>query len=162
MTGAASFEPVSDLPAPSMVDLAELMRRLADLVNQFEALAPGRAFTPDGHMVGSIGELIASTEHDLVLTTASTKGVDATRQLPDGTTRTVEIKTTTRKSFAFRHWDAVSDDVIAIILNIREGTWETVYNGPAAPIWAALRPTMPSNGQRVLSAAQLRTLGSQG
>lgn len=152
---------MSETQTQKMAELSELMRRLAELVNQFEALAPGRAFSPDGHMVGSIGELIASTEHSLVLTTASTRGVDAIRELPDGTTRKVEIKTTTRKSFAFRHWDAASDEVIAIILNIRAGTWETVYDGPAAPIWAALKPTMAPNGQRVLSAAQLRALSQQ-
>ncbi len=82
--------------------LSELMRQLADLVGEFEELASGRKFTPDGHMVGSIGELIAATEQELTLVTASTEGVDATRKLSDGTCKTVEIKATKRKRLGWR------------------------------------------------------------
>ena len=36
--------------------LNSLMTRLYDVVRELEAMFPGRYFTPDGHMVGSIGE----------------------------------------------------------------------------------------------------------
>ena len=47
----------------------ELFRVIAEL----EAAAPGRHFTPDGHLIGSIGEVIAADRYGLTLTTASTK-----------------------------------------------------------------------------------------
>ena len=52
----------------------ELFRVIAEL----EAAAPGRHFTPDGHLIGSIGEVMAAGRYGLTLTTASTKGIDAT------------------------------------------------------------------------------------
>jgi len=44
-----------------------LVRHLYGIVEQFERLFPGRRFTPDGHLVGSIGEAIAASEFGIVL-----------------------------------------------------------------------------------------------
>jgi hypothetical protein len=38
---------------------------------------PGRHFTPDGHMVGSLGECLVAHAYGLELQTASNKGFDA-------------------------------------------------------------------------------------
>ena len=38
--------------------------------------APCLQFTPDGHLVGSIGEVIATSRYGLILTTASIKIID--------------------------------------------------------------------------------------
>ncbi len=38
----------------------EIIREIYRLVQELEAMFPGRRFTPDGHMVGSIGGAIAS------------------------------------------------------------------------------------------------------
>ena len=64
-----------------------LVGELYRLVAEFEAMFPGRHFTPDGHMVGSLGEAIAAHHYDLELLTASNKGFDAVRrgELVDGT-----------------------------------------------------------------------------
>ena len=48
-----------NLPAP----VADIYRAVADL----EKLYPGRKFTPDGHLVGSIGEVIAAENFGLML-----------------------------------------------------------------------------------------------
>lgn len=57
--------------------MRELMLKLARLVTEFEEFAPGRKFTPDGHMIGSLGELIAKNDYGLELSSASRKGYDA-------------------------------------------------------------------------------------
>jgi len=36
-----------------------LVKQLYKIVKEFERLFPERRFTPDGHLVGSIGEVIA-------------------------------------------------------------------------------------------------------
>jgi hypothetical protein len=48
-----------NLPAP----VADIYRAVAEL----EKLYPGRKFTPDGHLVGSIGEVIAAEHFGLTL-----------------------------------------------------------------------------------------------
>ena len=47
-------------------------------VDGLEALFPGRKFTPDGHLVSSIGEAVAARMFDLRLLPASTPEHDAT------------------------------------------------------------------------------------
>ena len=42
-----------------------LVQRLYGLVEELEELFPSRRFTPDGHLVGSIGEVLAAFHYDL-------------------------------------------------------------------------------------------------
>ena len=62
-----------------LTQLSSLMRQQQELIEKFNGLSPGRHFTADGHLIGSIGEMIASHEHGLTLAPASTRGWDATR-----------------------------------------------------------------------------------
>ncbi len=48
-------------------EVPRLIGRLYDIVDRLEELFPGRKFTPDGHLVGSIGEVIAANLYDLEL-----------------------------------------------------------------------------------------------
>ena len=75
----------------------KLIAELYGLVDELEAMFPGRKFTPDGHMVGSLGEAIAAHHYGLDLMTMSNEGYDA---VIDG--RKVEIKATQGVSVAFR------------------------------------------------------------
>jgi hypothetical protein len=43
-------------------------------VEELETLYPGRKFTPDGHLVGSIGEVVAAQEFKLTLYPHVTRG----------------------------------------------------------------------------------------
>ena len=63
-----------------------------------EELFPGRPFTPDGHMVGSIGEVLAAEYFDLELLPSSFKGHDAR----DKQGRFVEIKATQGDAISLR------------------------------------------------------------
>ena len=129
----------------------ELFRVIAEL----EAASPGRHFTPDGHLIGSIGEVIAADRYGLTLTTASTKGVDAR----DSEARPVEIKATTgNRGVALRGMTPTAERLI--VLKISEtGTATEIYAGPAAPVWAAAG-SMKSNGQRAIGLKRLRELQS--
>ncbi|WP_236744354.1 DUF6998 domain-containing protein [Marinobacter similis] len=101
-----------------------LVTQLYATVNELEAMFPGRHFTPDGHMVGSLGECLVADAYNLELKTASNKGYDAVTE----TGVEVEIKATQSNSVAFR-----SQPQHAIIIKIlRDGTFEEIYNGPGA------------------------------
>ncbi len=41
-----------------------LIGRLYGVVRELEDMFPGRHFTPDGHMVGSIGECLVADAYD--------------------------------------------------------------------------------------------------
>ena len=45
---------------PATDEVSALVEELYRLIRRFEQLFPGRHFTPDGHLVGSIGEVIAA------------------------------------------------------------------------------------------------------
>lgn len=132
-----------------MKRLAEIMRELYALTNELERRFPGRKFTPDGHMVGSIGEAWAVWLYQVELLRASTPQHDA--KAADG--RLVQIKATQGKGVAL---SSEPDHLLVLKLH-QDGSPEEVYNGPGAPVWAAAGK-MGKNGQRPISVQRLRAL----
>jgi hypothetical protein len=123
--------------------------RLYQLVNELEAAFPGRPFTPDGHLVGSLGEVLASHYYNLELLPCSTECHDA--QAPNGTL--VQVKATQGKCVALR---AQPDHLLVILLN-KDGTTEEIYNGPGHLAWQACGKQQ-KNGQSPISLSKLRKL----
>ncbi len=138
------------LSPESIAEVPALVRQLYVVVAEFERLFPGRRFTPDGHLVGSIGEVIAAYRYGLSLHSASSVAHDATAR--DG--RLVQIKATQGKSVALR---AVPQHLIVLHL-ARSGDATEVYNGPGAPVWAACGAKRGSNGQSLVRLTKLRAL----
>ena len=128
-----------------------LVKQLYATVGELETMFPGRHFTPDGHMVGSLGECLVADAYGLELKTASNKGHDAVTE--NGLE--VEIKATQSSSVGFR-----SQPQHTIIIKIlRDGTFEEVYNGPGALVWQQFEgKSLPSNGQFQISVARLQKL----
>ena len=128
-----------------------LVKQLYSTVKALEEMFDGRKFTPDGHMVGSLGECLVADAYALELKTASNKGFDALTK--DG--REVEIKATQSKAVAFR-----CEPQHTIIIEIRpNGTFKEVYNGPGSLVWDLFRgKKVPSNGQFQVSLTKLRQL----
>ncbi len=129
------------LPKP----IAEIFRQ----VEQLERAYPGRKFTPDGHLIGSIGEVIAAEEFGLKLLPASAPGHDARDE--DGAL--VQIKLTSGKSIGLR----ASCERLLVMRIVDPTSAELVYDGPGEPVWAACGK-MQKNGQRSISLAKLRSL----
>jgi hypothetical protein len=118
-TSSSRFEEV-----PALIgDLLKTTQRL-------NTLFQGRPFTPDGHLVGSIGEVIAEYIYDLKLKPSSTPQVDALTH--DG--RSVQIKLTGAKgkSFGLR-WSSqlkTTHADLLIALKLNEDGFTEIYNGP--------------------------------
>ena len=132
----------------------QLVRQLYATVHELEELFPGRHFTPDGHMVGSIGECLVADAYGLELMTASNKGFDAVSLCG----KQVEIKATQSRSAAFR-----SEPEHAIVIQIHpDGTFTEIYNGPGALVWQQFQgKPLPSNGQFQISLKRLGRLNLQ-
>ncbi len=120
-------------------------------VMELENMFPGRPFTPDGHMVGSLGECLVADAYDLELMPPSNEGYDA--KTKDG--KRIEIKATQSKSVAFR---SCPEHTIIIKIS-KDGSFEECYNGPGTTIWETFRgKKLPSNGQFKISLTKVKKL----
>jgi hypothetical protein len=130
--------------------LPQLVRNLYRIVGELEAMFPGRHFTPDGHMVGSLGESLAAYHYGLELVAASTCGHDAIWK-----GRRVEIKATQGTRVSLR-----SEAEHLLVLQLDEqGGFDEVYNGPGGPVWSLVsHKALPANGQHQVSTSRLRTM----
>ncbi len=131
----------------------KLPKPVADIyraVEQLSAAYPGRKFTPDGHLVGSIGEVVAAEALGLTLYKGSHPGHDAYDAGGD-----VQIKMTAGRSVAL--YSTCTRLVVLRIVNPEEA--EVVYDGPGAPAWDTAG-RLQKNGQRSISLAKLRALDS--
>jgi hypothetical protein len=129
--------------------IPELMGDLYDIVDELERLFPERHFTPDGHLVGSLGEVWAAHLYGLQLDTASAETHDATAS--DG--RRVQVKATQGRSIGIS-----SEPDYLVVLKLNRGVEpEEVYNGPGAVPWSQAGK-LQKTGQRQISLAKLRRL----
>jgi len=125
------------------------IQELYAIVAELESLFPGHHFTPDGHLVGSIGEVLGAYHYDLKLLPASAETHDATNS--DG--KLVQIKATQRKLVGIR-----SEPQHLLVLGINDqGESEEIYNGPGKLAWDAAGK-MQKNGQRMISKTKLLAL----
>ncbi len=129
--------------------LSDKIKELYRITNELEKEYPGRKFTIDGHLVGSIGEVIVAEYYGLTLLPNSTKTHDAITA--DG--KYVQIKATQVKGISI----SSEPDYIIVIKLFSDGSWEEVYNGLGKPVWNNAGK-MQKNGQRPISLAKLRNL----
>ena len=131
---------------------AEKIKELYEISAELERLFPGRHYTPDDHMIGSIGEALAASYYGLELFPASEETHDA--KAPDG--RLVQIKATQIGRISLS-----SEPRWLLVLRIhRDGTFSEEYNGPGKLAWEHCGK-MQKNGQRPISLAKLRKLQAE-
>ena len=125
--------------------IGQLYRVVAALEQEFE----GRRFTPDGHLVGSIGEVVAAYAFNLTLLPASNETHDG--KALDG--KLVQIKLTGGD----RSISLYSEPKHLLVLQLRNSKFTTVYNGRGSTAWQHCgRPQ--KNGQRSIALSALRKL----
>jgi hypothetical protein len=135
---------------PESVKLPDEVEKIYEAVAELERKYPGRRFTPDGHMVGSIGEVIAAEAFGLRLFRGSFPGHDAID--PEG--RNVQIKLTAGDHVSMY---GTCDRLLVLRITSDKRHAEIVYDGDGAPVWQAAGP-MRKNGQRSISVKKLRKM----
>ena len=139
------------MTSPSPIErVPKLVKQLYALVAEFEALFPGRHFTPDGHLVGSIGEVLAAHHYGLTLLPASAQGHDAI----SSSGAHVEVKATQGRSVALRE----EPQHLLVLHLARNGHFREVYNGPGSLAWQAAGRMQVRNGQRAITLTRLASL----
>ena len=120
-------EPVQQGNYQDASQLPGLVGRLYDFVSELEALFPGRYFTPDGRLVGSLGEVLAAYRYGLELLPASAERHDA--RTSSGAL--VQIKATQGKRVSL----GGEPDHLIVLLITRDGRAEEAFNGPGPLAW---------------------------
>ena len=135
----------------NLQELTSIINELYALTARLEEIYPGRHFTPDGHLVGSIGEVYARERCGIELFVASKKAHDG--KAPDG--RLVQIKATQRRSVGI-----YEEPSYLLVFSIDdEGHLTEVYNGPGRPVWQLFAgKKRPKTGQYQVSLSRLRAL----
>ena len=127
-----------------------LIRRLYDVTCELERIF-SRPFTPDGHLVGSIGEVVAAYLYDLELLGCSSQRHDATAKC-DG--RHVQVKLTAGTG----HVGIYQEPEHLIVLQlVKHQRFDEIFNGPGRLV-SDLAGKRQKNGQRAVSLYRLRQL----
>ena len=138
-------------------EIARIMPRIREMFrisSELEETFPGRKFTLDGHLVGSIGEVLAAYHYALDLLPASAQRHDA--KTLDG--RMVQIKATQGTGHVALRSEP--EHLIVLLLHSESGKAQEVYNGPGAPVWEACG-RLVSNGSRPIGLSKLKNLATQ-
>lgn len=136
----------------AIAEIPTLITHLYEIVDRLEQIVPGRKFTPDGHLVGSIGEAVAGYSYGLTLLPASFKQYDAIS--PENLH--VQIKLTQGNSVAISY---ACDHLLVLHLDRHKGFSE-VYNGAGAPVWDQIHHKADHGRQRSISLTQLRKIAA--
>lgn len=136
-------------------EVAHLVHARNQLRKRYEKY--GLNFTPDGNLVGDLGEAIAAELFGLSLAEKrGTKAIDAfTRER-----ETVQIKASGRgQSIQFTHSEEPAVWLLVLVLDYEREEVEVAYNGPYLPAVSKL----PSGwfGQRPVTVTFLRKLNSE-
>lgn len=130
-----------------------LLKRLYKITDELSALYPGRPFTPDGHPVGSIGEVIAGHMFNLKLEPPSKAGYDAVGLRG----RKIQIKATQGNNISIR---TKPEHLLVLKINPGDGKVSVIYNGPGLLVWEeyARNKRKGKNGYYLLAVGKLRSL----
>jgi hypothetical protein len=134
------------IPLPSPV------AKIYEAVAELEATFKGRKFTPDGHLVGSIGEVVAAGALGLTLHPPSHPGHDAYDANGD-----VQIKMVGPTGKVIALYDTCARLVVLKVISPVEA--EVIYDGPGEPVWRNARKA-GKNGQRVVSLARIKAVAA--
>jgi hypothetical protein len=124
---------------PSVIDDCRVrIRQVFETCHELSMLTR-RPISPDGHLVGSLGEIFAAVELGLSLATPSNKGYDAV----DARGNKVEIKTTTGRSISLSAAGTEATRLVVVVLD-RTGEASIAFDGPAQAVWNLAGPAQKS------------------
>jgi len=132
------------------IRFSKLLRTIYSAVDELQAMFPGRHFTPDGHMVGSLGEALAAYHYGIELSGASAPCHDGSCE-----GRQIQIKTTQGSRIAI----STEPEYLLVLRLKRDGEFDEIYNGPGKLVWDLISTKpRPKNGQYQISIVKLQSL----
>ena len=110
------------------------------IVDELEREFPGRHFTLDGHLIGSIGEVLAAYYYGIELYNASTAKHDG---IVDN--REVQIKIIQQDNVSISN----EPDYLIVMYLTKDGHVYEVYNGPGEIPWKTASKTDSHNNRHI-------------
>lgn len=129
--------------------LSEKIKELYCITAELEKNYPGRKFTIDGHLLGSIGEVIVAEAYGLELLPNSTEKHDAISMIG----QYIQIKATQINKISV----SSEPEYLIVIQILSDGSWSEIYNGPGNLVWDNVGKVQ-KNGQRSISLHKLKCL----
>ena len=133
-------------------ELQELIRKLYGLVLEMHTKFPHWKFTPDGRLVGDIGEALACYYFGLT-------PLDGNKKTHDAKTDSgclVQIKTTQRNIVGLGLKKRDFEHLIALKIN-SDGKADVIYNGSGNRVWKELKNTNNTS----ISVQKLKSLNKE-
>jgi len=138
-------------------DSIKSLYKVVDELNR-EFAEETRKFTLDGHLVGSIGEVVAAYAFSLRLLESSSAGHDAVLMPEDdGAVSDHSTPVQIKMTGGNRGVALYSSPKHLIVLQLADKEFRLVYNGPGAFVWNKCNREQ-KNGQRRISLSELRKL----
>lgn len=126
-----------------------MLRELYSIKKALELQYPERQFSLDGHLIGSVGEVLVSETYGITLYPNSSPVHDGIS--PDGIE--VQIKATQINKVSI----SSEPEHLIVIKILEDGTWEEIFNGSGSVAWSKAGRRQ-KNGQRQISVSMLRDL----
>jgi len=137
--------------------LKEAIKDLYRSVKKLNSAFPQRKFTPDGRMIGDIGEAIASLKFGIVLDEKSQKDWDGYRIDRKGNKRMVQVKTTQKDETYLK--EPPHDGDLLVFKIKQDGEYELCYDGSALKVWNSLSHRKADvTGAKIISLDKLKEI----
>lgn len=141
-----------------MKQIKQFREAIKDLylsVAKLQVAFPDKPFTPDGRMVGDIGEAIAALKFNVVLDKKLRRHWDGYRVDSLGKKHEVQIKATQKDETYLKKPPYEGDLIVFKIFS--SGEWECCYDGKIMRVWNSLARLKPdSTGAKFIKLARLR------
>ncbi len=139
-------------------EFALAVKSAFDACQHLSKLSGGmRRFTPDGRMVGDIGEVIAGSFYQVKLDDVSRRDWDGTCNA-----RNVQIKATSGNDTYLKEppKNGFADGLLMVFqINRESGDYKLIYNGDIQRVWDALNNiSLDRTGAKMISLNSLRNL----
>ena len=134
--------------------IKDKVQKMIGIITELESEFPGRHFTLDGHLVGSIGEVLAAYYYGIELYKASAKVHDGC--IGD---REVQIKITQQDDIVINE----KPQYLLVLYLTNKGDVYEVYNGPGEKPWnsAGKRDSHNNRHMRLNKLMELDALVSE-
>jgi len=137
--------------------LKTAIRKMFEAQRQLREAFPKRLFTPDGRMIGDIGEATAEIAYQVTVDPTSRPHWDGKREDICEGCLDVQIRATQKDDTYMK--EPPDDGRLLVFKIFSDGSWECCYNGDARKVWRSLDAKKATkNGEKFISLDALRKL----
>jgi len=140
--------------------LSAAIRKMFEAQAELNRVFPKRPFTPDGRMIGDIGEAIAEIDYLVTVDPKSRKDWDGRREGVCEGCPEVQVRATQRDDDDNIYVKESPDNGWLLVFRLfQDGHWECRYNGRTSRVWEALKnKKADKDGWKGITLVRLREL----